>query len=201
MEKINYTLTLEDCNNYVRSQIKIPRLKKYFQKNCFKVYIKYTILLTIIAFIFFGSRILDICTRYHLTLLSIITNKGFSHFLISQMIQYSLFIIFFILLLFIFTNLKRYLSGGKVVYKMLSGMDLNYEVSISEENLTRTNKNGIIIINWETIKDIYDTKYNYLIFVSDVQAIIIPKRCFESEEHGKKFYEQIQTYCTKAKQN
>jgi len=28
MEKINYTLTLDDCNNYAKSQSKIPRIKK-----------------------------------------------------------------------------------------------------------------------------------------------------------------------------
>lgn len=171
MEKINYTLTLKDCNNFVRSQSKIPRLKKRFQEDSLKLCIEYIIALIIISFVLFNISIHDICV-YNLIIFSLI----------------------FLIML----HLQKYLSGGKIIYKMLSGVDLNYEILISEENLTRINKNGTNITNWETVKDIYDTKYNYLIFISDLQAIIIPKRCFENDEQGKQFYEKVQIYYNNA---
>jgi hypothetical protein len=194
MEKINYILTLEDCNNYAKSQSKIPRLKRYSDKQFFKICSKYIIFLIIFAFISFSFSIYNISTHNHLTLFSILTNNGFPHFLMSQTKFYSLWIISFLFIFFIVFNFQKHFSGGKMLYKMLSGIDLNYEISISEENLTRTNKNGISVFNWETTKYIYDTKYNYLIFTSDLQAIIIPKRCFENEERGKDFYNNIQKY-------
>lgn len=201
MEKINYTLTLEDCNNYARSQSKIPRLKKYLKKTTLEFFIRYIIFMIILYFIFFSISIHDICLHNHLTLSSILTNKYFPHFLSSQIKYFSIQAVILILFFIIFVKFIRHFFGGKTIYKMLSGIDLNYELTASEENLTRTNKNGTQIINWATIIDIYDTKYNYLIFISDLQAIIIPKRCFENEEQGKQFYSQIESYYNKAKQN
>lgn len=194
MEKINYTLTLKDCNNYAVSQSKIPRLKKIIAKDYLKTCFKYTLFFLILAIITFSLIIHNVGTKHHLTLVGIITNKDFLHFFFSFLINSFVIIIIsnFILLTSLYT--KLYFYGGNCIYTALKGVDLNYEISISEENITRANKNGIDIFNWETIKDIYDTKYNYLIFTSDRQAIIIPKRCFEKEEQGKEFYSNIQKY-------
>lgn len=201
MEKINYTLTLEDCNNYARSQSKIPRLKKYSQKQFLKICLKYSVFLIILALISFSITIYNIAAHNHLTILSVLTNKDFPHFLISQIKFFSLWIIIFLFIFFIIFNFQKHFLVGKILYKMLSGIDLNYELSISEENITRTNKNGMSVFNWETVKDIYNTRHNYLIFTSDLQAIIIPKRCFENEEQSNEFYSNIQKYYNENKKN
>lgn len=194
MEKINYTLTLEDCNKYARSQNKIPRLKKYLAKHYLKIGLKFIVFLIVLSIIFVGIAIHDICINDKVSLLSLIPKANFHRFLLLQTIFQIQNIIIFTIILFLILNFQRYFYDGKVIYKMQAGIDLNYELSISEENITRTNKNGVSMFNWETIKDIYDTKYNYLIFTSDLQAIIIPKRCFENEEEGKNFYNNIQKY-------
>lgn len=194
MEKINYTLTHDDCNNYVKSQYKIPRLKKAINKEHFKTSLGYAVFLIILAFVTFSFIIYNISIHNHLSLLSIIKNNDFIPFLSKFFITSFLLIILFSSILLIALHVRTYYFGAKYTYKMLSGMDLNYEISISAENITRTNKNGVSKFNWETIKDIYDTKYNYLIFISDLQAIIIPKRCFENEEQGQDFYNTIQKY-------
>lgn len=194
MGKLNYTLTLKDCNNYARSQNKIPRLKKIIAKDCLQICFKYTLFLFIFAIIAFFLTIHNVCTKNHLTLFSVITNKDFLHFSFSFFINSLTLIIILNFILLTMLYIRLFFWGGQYIYKMLEGTDLNYEISISEETITRTNKNGISIFSWETIKDIYDTKYNYLIFTSDRQAIIIPKRCFENEEQGKEFHNKIKKY-------
>lgn len=199
MEKISYTLTLQDCNNYVRSQSKIPRLKKCLFKNYTKLFLIFIFIILLLSLFWFGFSIFEISIKHHLTIISVITNKDFPVFFLSQFKSYFTIAIIMSLLFFILLPLKNYFWGGHYIYKMLEGINLNYEITISEENITRTNKNGTQIFNWGTIKDLYDTKYNYLIFTSDLQAIIIPKRCFENEEQRKQFYNQVQAYYNKTK--
>lgn len=194
MEKINYTLTLEDCNNYARSQSKIPRLKKIIVKNYIKLYSIFIFVMLLLSFFWFGFSVLEISIKHHFTIISVITDKGFPNFFLAQFKNYFVIAIIMSLLLFILLLMKNYIWGGQYIYKMLEGLDLNYEISISEENITKSNKNEISTFNWKTIKDIYDTKFYYLVFTSDVQALIIPKRCFESEKQSKEFYNKIRKY-------
>ena len=35
MDKINYTVTLDDCRDYVKYQLKIPRVRKFIMKAFF----------------------------------------------------------------------------------------------------------------------------------------------------------------------
>lgn len=126
MEKINYTLTLDDCNNYARSQCKIPRLKKYSSKQFFKLCLMYIVFLTILAFVSFCIAIYSIKTNNHITLFSLLTNNGFPHFLISQIKFYFLWIIIYTFIFFVVLHFIRYFSSGRLVYNLLSGVDLNY---------------------------------------------------------------------------
>lgn len=194
MEKINYTLTLEDCTHFVHSQFKIPRLKKYFFNTLFKRYSISALVVIFLYGIFFGFLIFDGCAKNNLTLSAVIKNANFTYFLsIYLQIAFIGFLIFTLVAITFFIA-EFYFIGGKNVYKSLKGIDLNYELSISNENIIRTNKNGTMITNWKTVKDIYDTKHNYLIFTSDLQAIIIPKRAFENEEKSQEFYRLIKSY-------
>lgn len=194
MEKINYTLTLEDCNNYVKSQYKIPRLKKAINKAHLKTSLGYAVFLIIVAIVTFSFIIYNVSINNHLSLFSVLKNNDLIPFLTKFFINSFVLIILFTFILLMALHIRTYYFGAQYAYKMLSGIDLNYEISVSEENITRTNKNGINILIWKTIKDIYDTTYNYLIFVSDLQAIIIPKRCFKNKEQSKEFYNKIKKY-------
>lgn len=174
MKKISYTLTLQDCENYVRSSFsEIPRLKTDHLKPLIKVILVFGIIATTCIFALF----------FQLTkiVLDIIMPTLILSF--SILITYSLSFFF-----------RLYFLDGKRTFEYLKGIDLNREIVFSEENIVQTNKNGTASINWSTIKDIYDTKFNYLIFISDKQALIIPKRIFETETEKQDFWELIQNY-------
>lgn len=194
MDKISYELTLDDCNKFSKSLFYIPRLKKQILNTNIKTCIGFIKILIIIYSALFCWAISQICTKYNLSLTSVINDKQFPLFLFSQFKFYSLAIIIFSLIFFVMLYVKTYFWGGKSTYRMLSGCDLNYELSISEDNITRTSKDQILTIKWNSIKDIYDTKYNYLIFISNLQALIIPKRCFDNDEQSKEFYNKMKTY-------
>lgn len=163
--KINYELTLEDCNIYVKETFFIKRLFLYFIKDNMRRAIICALLLSL-SFA---------CILFNFNITSIII----------------LFIVTF-LFAYILWGLMGYYSGGKYAYRLLDGFDKNYELIIEEDIIKRISSSGESLFNWKNIKDIYNTKRNILIFVSNRQAIIIPKRIFESEQELNEFWNEVQ---------
>ena len=163
--KINYELTLNDCKAYAKEVFFIKRIFCCFIKeNVLKAIICSILLSPSLGLLFFGFHIIPVIT---------------------------LFIGLFIFV-YIIWGLMWYYSGGKNVYRMLEGFDKNYELIIEEDIIKRISSSGESLFNWKNVKDIYNTKRNILIFVSDRQAIIIPKRIFESEQELNEFWNEVQ---------
>lgn len=178
MKKISYTLTLQDCEHYVRSSFSdVPRLKKNILKQLFKI------------ILFFGILAI-ICM---LTLFFPLTTAVVNIIIPTLLFSLTILIIWPLGLL-----LRIYFFDGKRTFEYYKGVDLNREITFSEENIIQTNKSGTVSLNWSTIKDIYNTKFNYLIFIADRQALMIPKRIFETETEKQDFWELIQNYYNKA---
>ena len=159
--KVNYELTLEDCNIYIKETFFIKRFFQYFIKNNIRRALILSILLSLLL-----SYL-----HYTLSLMSIIT----------------LFIGIF-LFVYIIWGLIGYFSGGKNVYGLLEGLDKNYELTVENDVIKRTSTSGESSYTWNNVKDIYNTKRNILIFVSERQAIVVPKRIFSNEQEANAFW-------------
>lgn len=162
--KISYEFTLEDCNIYVKETFFIKKLFLYFLKD--------------------NIRRALIC--------ALLLSLGFACLFYSFNI--ALIVVLFIVIFlseYIIWGLMGYFSGGKYVYRLLDGLDKNYELIVENDIIRRRSGSGEVSFTWNNVKDIYNTKKNILIFVSDRQALIIPKRVFNSEQEINDFWHLV----------
>lgn len=161
--KVNYELTLDDCNTYVKETFFMKRLFLYFVKNNICKALFVGIILSLSEFFAFDFTI----------------KAAIIIFIISIPLVYGLWILMY------------YYSGGKYLYKMLDGLDKNYELTIEDKTIKRCSGSGEHSFSWDNVKEVCNTKRNILIFVSDRMAIIIPKRIFGSEQECNEFWNYI----------
>ena len=162
--KISYEFTLEACNIYVKETFFIKKLFLYFLKD--------------------NIRRALIC--------ALLLSLGFACLFYSFNI--ALIVVLFIVIFlseYIIWGLMSYFSGGKYVYRLLDGFDKNYELIVENDIIRRRSGSGEVSFTWNNVKDIYNTKKNILIFVSDRQALIIPKRVFNSEQEINDFWHLV----------
>ena len=162
--KISYEFTLEDCNIYVKETFFIKKLFLYFLKD--------------------NIRRALIC--------ALLLSLGFACLFYSFNI--ALIVVLFIVIFlseYIIWGLMSYFSGGKYVYRLLDGLDKNYELIVENDIIRRRSGSGEVSFTWNNVKDIYNTKKNILIFVSNRQALIIPKRVFNSERDINVFWHLV----------
>ena len=162
--KISYEFILEDCNIYVKETFFIKKLFLYFLKD--------------------NIRRALIC--------ALLLSLGFACLFYSFNI--ALIVVLFIVIFlseYIIWGLMSYFSGGKYVYRLLDGLDKNYELIVENDIIRRRSGSGEVSFTWNNVKDIYNTKKNILIFVSDRQALIIPKRVFNSEQEINDFWHLV----------
>ena len=208
MDKISYTLEPADCSDYVKTQFKIPRLRKFILKS----YTPFWVIGLIFALIYS----LPIFTGFYKGTRYLMTNNGLSFFqaltdastidfykscgdfIIYQILPFILIwlCIFFVSCFFISHDLFKLYS--KKIYKMLEGR-LSAEVEICDDGLDMKGKGIASFLKWDGIVDIYEAKTVFLIFVSDFQAIIIPKRAFETPEKAKDFFNFVNEKVSNAK--
>lgn len=198
MGKISYTLTQEDCRDYVKSQYKIPRIKKFIMK----AYIPFWIIGSVCFVIFLLPLFINLFTG-----LKYLMSEGGMSFLKAltdfQMVEfYKSGLMYFVsnILPFIFIWLAVFFSSwylgacdafslySKRVFKLLEGRALEAEIEVQEGGLSMTGKTLSSFIEWSGIVDIHSTPNTFLIFVSDYQAVIVPKRAFETPEKADEFF-------------
>ena len=195
MDKINYTVTLDDCRDYVKYQLKIPRVRKFIMK----AFLPILIIWIIVAILFSFPEILALCKYLH----TVYTTQSLtlSNFL-SIIFHYTVlilslcwpFILALVLSYAFFFSLyyfDLFHSQTKRIYKLLEGGDLSVDLEIKDECLCAYGKGLSSTINWNGIIDIYDTGKNFLIFIADYKAVVIPKRAFGNEENAQEFFKFV----------
>lgn len=208
MDKISYTIEPADCSDYVKFQFKIPRLKKFILKS----YTPFWVIGLIFALIYslpiftgFYKGLRYLMTNNDLSIFEALTDasmidfyKGCGDFVIYQILPFVLIwlCIFFVSCFFISHDLFK--LNSKKIYKMLEGR-LSAEVEICEDGLDMKGKGLASFLKWDGIVDIYEAKTTFLIFVSDYQAIIIPKRAFETQEKAQDFFNFVNEKVNNAK--
>ena len=116
---------------------------------------------------------------------TVFTNSLMGGIYLLHWFTYISFIISFIiaLLLFIIIGiLGQIIFGGLAIKLQMKGIDRSTKEIIDDNTITNENSMGKVIHNWSTIKGIYNKKHNILIFIGAIQAIVIPKRIFNSKE-------------------
>ena len=78
--------------------------------------------------------------------------------------------------------------SSKRIFKMLEGRALDAEIEVQEGGLSMTGKTASAFMEWSGIVDIHSTQNTFLLFVGDYQAVIVPKRAFETPEKADEFF-------------
>lgn len=158
-----------DYTDFNRASIGIGRILRETFKRSF---LWFGIISGVIAWLMvIGTTFLDIDGQ-------IVEPSTFSKFLAFSVV----FLLFFLLLVGC-TILVQYLFGGPKTASLQKGLDPNVRILIDEHGIDAYVGEFIReIYDWRAVKDVYDTKKQLIIFISDFRAIIIPKRIFETEK-------------------
>ena len=65
-------------------------------------------------------------------------------------------------------------------------------IIISKDSLVMDNGNIQTTFKWNSIKHAYNRKRNFLLFIADYEAIIIPKRIFNSNDEIENCWKYLQ---------
>lgn len=201
MEKIKYTLTLEDCRDYVKYQRKIPRLKKYVFKQFMPLIILFVliILFSLAMEISFFFKAFHYVSGEYAMSFSELLKTDFSALLLEGIADHFWNMNLPILLIwavifgtawFISKNDIFHAESSKI-YKGLKNQSLDIEITPQEDGLYCKGKNVSALYKWKDILDIYDTKKSYLAYVGECSALIIPKRAFPQQEESESFYNYV----------
>ena len=198
MEKISYTLTQEDCKDYVKSQYKIPRIRKFI----FKSYIPFWVIGSVFVVIFMLPLFINLFTGVNylvkeggMSFFKALTDfqmvefyKGALTYFIQTVLPFvGIWLAIFVINWFVGAT-DAFSHTSKRVFKLLEGRALEAEVEVQEGGLNMTGKTASTFMEWSGIVDIYSTPNTFLLFVSDYQAVIIPKRAFETPEKAEEFF-------------
>ena len=201
MERFSYTLTLEDCKDYAISQYKIPRLKNFI----LKMYIPFWIigLLAVLVFIFpiflnFFTGLSYLMKEGGMTFFRALVDFQMLEFYKSSLIYFISAVLPLIVIWLVifaigwgFGATDAFSLTSKRIFKMLSGKALDAEVEVQENGLYMEGKGISSFVGWDGIVEIYSATNTFLLFVSDYQAVIIPKRAFKTPELAQEFFELV----------
>ena len=176
MDKIEYTLTLEDYKDFTKFQLKIPRLRKYILKRALKPAIIVSVL----------DLIVNVAIMIH--------DKSFGFYLIVMLALLLPLAIFLFIVVFKIIIVACCLFCGisaKNMYKMHKGISMEYKTSVTDEKIIVSRKDSATEYNYNGIIDIYDTKKTFLLFIGNYLAILVPHRAFENEEKAQEFFDFV----------
>lgn len=201
MEKFSYTLTLEDCRDYVKFQQKIPRVKKFLMKQfrpfiylC-AIIILFSLLIEIINVV---MSLNSVAAEYSMTFLGVIKSyfflpivgNAFEHFLAFNLPVLLIWIVIFFIARIISKYDLFHAESGRV-YALLKGQDLDITITPQDDGLLCSGPNTTTLYKWQKIIDVYDTGKSFLVYVGDYAALVIPKRAFETPEESAMFFKYL----------
>ena len=174
MQELTFTYEPKDYSNYNKDSLTIKRIVKYILKvNT----IPFVILALIMALFFtvglFGSVYLGHWLFYVI-------------FIVAFVISYLLAVCIGIT--------SQFLLGGIIIQRQQKGIAKDVKLIINDNTIMFDNGSIQSVYKWNSIKDIYNKKHNFIIFIADVQALIIPKRIFSSEEEIDNCWKHLQDY-------
>lgn len=177
MKEITFTYEPKDYSNYNKDTLSIKRILKFFLKT-HAVHVSGLALLVAVfwTIIFYGN--------------------------IYSWIFYAVLGVAFIIavpLIFGYVLMMLYFAGGKAIQKQQKGVGKNVTLTIEDDTIKIDNGDAQTVFKWSSVKDVYSKKYNLLIFVADIQALIIPKRIFNSADEMNECWNYIQECYEKAK--
>ena len=198
MEKISYVLTQEDCRDYVKFQYKLPRIKKFIMKS----YIPFWVIGSVFVVIFLLPLFINLFTglKYLMSEGGMSFFKALTDFQMVEFYKGALvyfvrtvlpFIGMWLAMFFITWSIgatDAFSISSKRVFKMLEGRALDAEIEVQEGGLSMTGKAASTFMEWGGIVDIHSTQNTFLLFVGDYQAVIVPKRAFETPEKADEFF-------------
>lgn len=160
--ELTITYNKKDYSNYAKDTIFIKRILKSY----FKMYAKSFLVLSFFAALMFTSMLWGglYLTYWDFYLVLVI-----------------LFIVMFPVIC-MFALLILFFSGGKFIQRRQQGIKATIKIEITPKDIILDNGDIHSVYKWSAVKDLYNKKYNIVIFISDIGAIIIPKRIFNSEE-------------------
>ena len=194
MDKVICTLTLDDCRDYVKYQLKIKRIRKFI----LKMYIPFWI----IGLIFFIVNLLPV-----FSVKDVPYTDAWNVFLFY--LEYALSLVLPIViiwcLIFAFVISLYFFDPfhcvSKRVYKMLQGGSLEAEIEVKDDGIYAVSKSASSVMNWNGIIDIYDTGKTFLIFISDYRAMLVPKRAFQDERKAQEFFDLVNERLANSRSN
>ena len=160
--ELTITYNKKDYSNYTKDTILIKRILK----NTFKTFAIPYVLLSIITALTFTSTLYG--------------GLYFAYWEFYVVLIITFLVVFPVVCMFVL--LMQFFLGGKVVQRQQQGINATIKIEITPQNIIIDNGDIHSVYKWNAVKDIYNKKYNILIFVSDIRGILIPKRIFSSEE-------------------
>lgn len=201
MDKMKYTLTLDDCRDYVKFQRTIPRLKKYAFKQ-FKPLIIIFILLVlfsiIMEFSFFLKAFEYVGGQYSMSFSELLKSdfsglllEGITdHFWHMNLPVFIIWAVIFFTAWFISKNDLFHAESSKI-YNGLKKQALDIEVSLQDDGLLCSGNDMSFVYKWADIIDFYDTQKSFLVYVAETSALIIPKRAFKTPAEAQEFFNTV----------
>ena len=198
MDKINYTITIDDCRDYVKYQRTIPRLKKYRFKIFIPLFIIFALMIIfslIMETRFFLKAFDYVGGQYSMTFAELMQSdfsallfEGVAdHFWHMNLPVFGVWAVIFFLAWIISKNDIFHAESSKI-YEGLKKQSLDIEVSVENEGLKCTGKGSSFIYRWSDIIDVYESEKSFLVYVAETSALIVPKRAFNTPEEAKEFY-------------
>lgn len=201
MEKISYVLTQEDCRDYVKAQYRIPRIRKFIMKTYVPFWVIgliFVLFFTFPLFINLFTGVKYLMSEGEMSFFKALTDFQMVEFYrgaLSYFIQTVLPFIFIWLVVFAIAWFNgatdAFSVSSKRVFKMLEGRALDAEIEVQEGGLSMTGKTASTFMEWDGIVDIHSTPNTFLLFVGVYQAVIVPKRAFETPEKADEFFKFV----------
>lgn len=204
MENIKYTLTLDDCRDYVKFQRNIPRIRKRLAKQFRPLFYLCIAVLVLGLFFELVNFLIGLNAFAAETFVSVKSLIGSENFM--SMLGYSFdhfltialpVVLLWLVIYFVAASISKYdlfHAESSKVFELLKSKDLEIELNIEDDGLFALGKHTKCFTEWAKIVDIYDTGKSILVFVSDYSAIIVPKRAFALPEDAAAFFNNIKQH-------
>jgi hypothetical protein len=87
-------------------------------------------------------------------------------------------------------RIRKMLNEGN--NKALFGRQI---ITLSPEGIFSKNQLTESKINWSAVEKVAQSDKHFFLYTSSINALVIPKKCFQSEKESMEFFEHVNMYC------